>query len=146
MNAFAAIDAMDAPLTPALDSRIFVQPFDRAKASENTRQWEWVKHMRQHARQIVVFAVPNGTHIGSHAGRAKVQREGLYKGFPDTGAIWSGQVAYLEWKDGNGDPSNAQIECLNRLAAMGHSCGIFRTMECAIGWLADLGAPVRRLS
>ena len=34
-------------------------------------------------RKILNFAIPNGTHIKSHAGRAKAHREGLKKGVPD---------------------------------------------------------------
>ena len=145
MNAFAAIDLLETPLKPVLDPRVYVEPKDRAKDSENARQWAWVKYMHQTARRVLVFAVPNGTNIASFAGRAKVKREGLYTGFPDTGATWTGCTAYLEWKDGRGDLSDAQIECLNRLAAMDHPCGVFRTVEAAVNWLHAIGAPVGRI-
>lgn len=145
MNAFAAIDLLETPLKPVLDPRVFVEPKDRGTASENARQWEWVSHMHQNARRVLVFAVPNGTNIASMAGRARVKREGLYTGFPDTGAAWTGCTAYLEWKDGKGVPSDAQVECLNRLAAMEHPCGVFRTVEAAVNWLHGLGAPVGRM-
>lgn len=134
--------ALETPLYPVLDPRVFVEPKDKGKASENARQAEWVAHMRKHARAVLVFAVPNGTNIASMAGRAKVQREGLYKGFPDDGCLWAGGQAFPEWKDGRGDPDTSQIECLNRLAAMGYPCGIFRTTEACCNWLASLGAPL----
>ncbi|KAK4833121.1 hypothetical protein QYF36_000216 [Acer negundo] len=88
---------------------------DKGKQSESKRQGEWVNHMHKHARKVLVFAIPNGTHIPSFAGRARIKAEGLYTGFPDTGAHWDGGYAYLEWKDSKGDPKPAQIECLNRL-------------------------------
>lgn len=135
-------DALESPLKPVLDPRIYVEPKDRGDVLETTRQSAWVRHMRMHARRCLVFAVTNGTNIPSRRGRAKVKAEGLYTGFPDTGAAWTGAVAYLEWKDGTGDPSDAQIECLNRLAAMDHPCAIVRTVEGAVRWLRSIGAPV----
>lgn len=142
MSALAAFDAMETPLEPVLDPRVFVEPKDKGKASETKRQGVWVAHMHKHARKVLVFAVPNGTHIPSFAGRSKIKAEGLYTGFPDTGAHWDGGYAYLEWKDGDGDPSDSQIECLNRLVGMGYPCGIFRTMEVAVNWLVGVGCPV----
>jgi len=147
---FTEIDALDGALYPDLDPRVFVEPKDKGKASEYTRQKEWVAHMRMCAGKVLVFAVPNGTHIASNAGRTKVKAEGLYTGFPDTGCLWEGDVydawvpgvAFPEWKDGKGDPSAAQIECLNRLVAMGYPCGIFRTTEVCCNWLRSVGAPV----
>lgn len=145
MNAFAAFDDDRNVLAPVLDPRVYVEPKDRKPGSENDRQWAWVKHMHQHAKRVLVFAVPNGTHIPSFAGRAKVKREGLYTGFPDNGVIWDGGIALPEWKDGQGDLDDQQIECLNKLVAMGYPCGVFRTMERCVNWLADLGAPVGRV-
>jgi|GEM_PF-6848126 len=148
MNMLAAFDAMESALKPVLDPRVFVEPKDKGKDSETKRQGVWVSHMHKHARSVLVFAIPNGTHIPSFAGRAKIKAEGLYTGFPDTGALWepvwvgNDDTAYLEWKDGTGDPSDSQIECLNRLVGMGYPCGIFRTMEVATNWLASVGAPV----
>jgi len=143
MIAASPFDLEDSPLKPVLDPRVFVEAKDKGIASETYRQREWVGHMHQHARSVLVFAIPNGTNIPSFAGRSKVKAEGLYTGFPDTGAHWDGGYAYLEWKDGKGDPSDAQIECLNRLVGMGYPCGVFRTAEAAVNWLASVGCPVR---
>lgn len=33
--------------------------------------------------QALIFAIPNGTHIKSYAGRTKAKKEGLTKGIPD---------------------------------------------------------------
>lgn len=130
-------------LDPVLDPRVFVEPVDRGTASENERQAAWVGLMRRHAQRVIVFAVPNGTHIASRGGRAKVKREGLYTGFPDNGATWTGATAFLEWKDARGKPSPAQIECLNRLVAMGHPCAVVRTAIGAMRWLREVClAPV----
>jgi hypothetical protein len=143
MIAASPFDLEDSPLKPVLDPRVFLEPHDKGKAPETTRQAEWVSHMHKHARGVLVFAIPNGTNIPSFAGRAKIKKEGLYTGFPDTGAVWGSGTAYLEWKDGDGSPSDAQIECLNRLIEMGYPCGVFRSLEAAVNWLASVGCPVR---
>jgi len=142
VNLLAELDALESPLKPVLDPRVFVEPKDRDPASELDRQGAWVGFMRVHAKRVLVFAVPNGTHIATRYGRRKVDREGRYTGFPDTGATWAGATAYLEWKAGRGDPDDAQIECLNRLVAMGHPCAIVRTREGANRWLIEQGAPI----
>jgi hypothetical protein len=143
VSAFAAI--LDEPETslrkPVLDARIFVQPKDRDPAPELNRQAKWVAAMGKTA--VLAFSIPNGTHIATRWGRNKADREGRYTGFPDTGAVWPGTTAWLEWKDGKGNADPAQIECLNRLVEMGHPCAVVRTKECAIDWLRSLGAPVR---
>jgi len=146
MMALTPFDALESSLTPELDPRVFVEPKDKGKQSESKRQGEWVNHMHKHARKVLVFAIPNGTHIPSFAGRARIKAEGLYTGFPDTGAHWDGGYAYLEWKDSKGDPKPAQVECLNRLVGMGYPCGVFRTMEVAVNWLASIGAPVKSIN
>ena len=142
MNAFADIRALEAPLKPVLDPLIYVEPKDRDPASELSRQSAWVSFIHRYAHRVLVYAVRNGAHIPSTSGRNKAKREGLYTGFPDTGANWEGGLAYLEWKDGRGDPSDAQIDCLNRLAAMGHPCAVVRTVEGANRWLISHGCPI----
>lgn len=142
MNAFADIRALETPLKPVLDPLVYVEPKDRNPASELSRQGAWVSFIHRYAHRVLVYAVRNGAHIPSTAGRNKAKREGLYTGFPDTGANWEGGLAYLEWKDGRGDLSDAQIDCLNRLVAMGHPCAVVRTMESANRWLIKLGCPI----
>lgn len=129
--------ALASPLKPELDPRVYVEPRDRNPASEFDRQSAWIAFMHRHAKRVLVFAVPNGTNIASNWGRRKVKREGLYTGFPDTGAVWTGATAYLEWKSGSGTADDAQIECLNRLVEMGHLCAVVRTTEGACRWLRD---------
>lgn len=142
MNAFAAIDQLETPLRPVLDHRVYVEPKDSRPSSELQRQAAWVSDMHRYAKRVLVFAVPNGTNIASQWGRTKVKREGLYTGFPDTGATWDGCTAYLEWKSGTGTPDDAQIEALNRLVGFGHPCAIVRTVAGAMIWLRSVGAPV----
>jgi len=41
---------------------------------------EWAKYYKE---AQYLFAIPNGTHIRSHQGRAKAKRDGLRSGVPD---------------------------------------------------------------
>lgn len=142
MNALDALRELESPLRPVLDPRVFVEPKDKDPAPELDRQGAWISFMRRHARRVLAFAIPNGTHIATRWGRNKADREGRYTGFPDTGAAWDRVTAYLEWKDGRDGPTPAQIECLNKLVAMGHPCAVVRTREGANNWLISQGAPI----
>lgn len=142
MNAFADIRALETPLKPVLDPRVYVEPKDRNPASELSRQGDWIFFIHRYAQRVLAYAVRNGAHIASVSGRNKAKREGLYTGFPDTGANWAGGAAWLEWKNGTDGPGDAQIECLNRLVEMGHPCAVVRTMAGANRWLISLGAPI----
>lgn len=145
-----AVDSLDAiraiPETigkQALDPAIFVEKKDRSAASEDTRQAEFVVFMRKYCRACRVYAVPNGTHIASRAGRAKRQREGLISGEPDIGVSWAdAPTARIEFKNGRKDAEPNQVEALNWYHLRGHHVAVCRTAEGALGWLASIGAPV----
>jgi hypothetical protein len=51
--------------------------------SESTEQAQVVAWFRAKYPKYLIFAIPNGTHIKSHAGRSKAKREGLLAGVPD---------------------------------------------------------------
>lgn len=130
----------------ALDPAIYVEPKDKDPRSEDARQAEFVAFMRKHCRACRVYAVPNGTHIASMAGRAKRQREGLLSGEPDIGVSWAGHpTARIEFKNGRKDPEPNQVEALNWYHRRGHPVAVCRTMEGALRWLASVGAPVREV-
>lgn len=85
-------------------------------------------------RQSVVFAVPNGTHIRSMAGRMKAKREGLFKGASDlvitspgnVDNAWRPLVAFAEIK-AKESLTDEQKDFLNAMHGMGHHCGCFRS-------------------
>jgi len=125
----------------ALDPAIYVELKDRDLAKEEQRQAAYVSAMRRLAHRVLVFAVPNGARRTRWEAN-KAKREGLYTGFPDTGACWTGVTAYIEFKDGSSMPNQSQIETLNRLHAMGHPVAVCRTAVGAMRWLREQGAPV----
>ena len=90
--------------------------------------------MRTQAPAVILAGIPNA---GKRSRWEAVQRskEGLVKGFPDMIAFHEGRVACLEFKSGKGQPSDAQIECLNRLHRQKIPVGIFRKAETAVEWL-----------
>jgi hypothetical protein len=144
MNQLLAIPETDPRVKVALDEGIYVEPKDRNPASEDTRQSTWVSLMHKTARACLVFAVPNGARR-TRWEAAKVKREGLHTGFPDTGVLWVDGQAYPEWKNGKDSPSDAQIETLNWMHRRGIPVAIVRTPEGCMRWLASIGAPVPAL-
>jgi hypothetical protein len=145
MNAFLAIPESDPRVKVALDEGIWVQPKDRDPASEDRRQAEYIATVRKLCKGIKVFAVPNAAKRTQWAA-AKVKREGLYTGWPDTGACWvsniSGGVAWIEFKNGTNTPDADQIDTLNWLHRRGHPVAVCRTAQGALEWLKSIGAPV----
>lgn len=146
MSALLAIQESDPRVRETLDAGIWVEARDKDPRSEDARQAEYVATTRKLCRGIKVFAVPNGTNIASMYGRAKVKREGLHKGWPDTGACWvsniAGGIAWIEFKSGTGMPDPDQIETLNWLHRRGHPVAVCRTAQGALAWLKSIGAPV----
>lgn len=91
---------------------------------------------------VSIVAVPNGTHIASHAGRAKARREGLATGFPDVMCFWRGKgVAAIEFKAAKGRVSENQAEWIERLNEMGVPAVVMRDADEAIEFLRSQGAP-----
>lgn len=134
--------ALDESLKPVLHPAIYVEPKDRDSASEDARQAEFVATMRRIARACRVYAVPNGGKR-TRWEAAKVKREGLLAGEPDTGVSWADALtARVEFKNGRDMPSDVQIEALNWYHARGHPVAVCRTALGAIAWLLSIGAPV----
>ena len=87
-------------------------------------------------------AVPNGTFIASRAGRGKVRREGLSKGFPDAIIVGTGRnrcrTAFAEIK-AKGSLSEWQHAWLTALHEAGHDCGLFRSEHTLADFLRQRG-------
>lgn len=145
MNAFALFNALETPLEEK--PRFPVEPPDgRRDVAELPRQTEFLTLMRMVAPTVEVRALPN-------AGKRNPQqakREGIKSGLLDIGLWWDNRGhAVLEFKGYSqgraGKLSANQIAFGNRLHDMGIPVACFFTAEAAVAWLADVGAPVRRL-
>lgn len=107
-------------------------------ASEIEIQTGFRNQMRILAPHVMLVAIPNAGKRTQWAAR-QVKREGMVTGFPDMMALHDGRAAFLEFKARTGTVSDAQIECLNRLAARDFAVGVFRSADTAISWLRGNG-------
>lgn len=116
--------------------------------SESDIQTRFRSRMRILAPEVRLVAMPNaGKRTAWEAQQRK--REGLAKGWPDLGAHWCHgfgrspvpHVAWLEFKDRKGSLSIEQHDNLNWLTQAGFPCGVFRSVETAIEFLRQQGAP-----
>lgn len=144
MTAFDTLASLEDGLKQS--PRFFIEPTDKNPASELQRQATFRRVMAQVAPQVIVYANTNGTHIASHAGRAKANREGRTIGVPDITLVWNRGVAWLEMKAGKGQLKPAQIEFCNRLIERGQHVACYRNPYAAIDWVRSLGAPVRAVA
>lgn len=103
-------------------------------------QTRFRSRMKMLAPEVLLVAIPNG---GKRTEWEKLQaaREGMRVGFPDIMAMWRGGTAYLEFKQRSGSPTDAQLANLNWLHDHGFPCGIFRSVDSAVQFIRDQGAP-----
>jgi hypothetical protein len=141
VNALADLLALETPLKPTLDPRVYVEPKDRDPASEDDRQSRFVNRVKRDHKACKVYAVPNGAKRGQWE-RNKAMREGLAIGWPDVGIVWAGAEARIEFKNGSEMPRDEQIETLNWLVDRGHPVAVCRTADGALRWLGSIGAPL----
>lgn len=140
MTSFDTLTALsDEPA--GLDPAIYVEPKDRLPGDEDSRQAVFVATMKRTAKACRVYAVPNGGKRTRWAA-AKAKREGMAKGWPDVGIVWADGEARIEFKAARTMPDADQIETLNWLHLRGHRVAVCRTMEGAMRWLWEIGAPV----
>ena len=104
-----------------------IEARDKAPANEKMRVQRFRALMRQRAPACMVVPIHNGTR-GT--------------GFPGLMVLHAGHVAFLRIENGTRVPDDDQVEWLNRLDAAGFPCGVFRTGERAVEWLAVEGFPV----
>jgi hypothetical protein len=97
---------------------------------------EQVRYRAQMARlapKVLLAGIPNAGKRSAWESRQRA-KEGLVPGFPDMLALFDGRALGLEFKSGTGQPSDNQIETLNRLHRLGFPVGIFRSAETALDW------------
>lgn len=89
---------------------------------------------------VKVVAIPNAGKRGQKA-LNQARREGAAWGFPDVLCLWTGGVAFVEFKSAKGDVSDNQEEWIDRLTGMGFPATVSRDPDHAIQFLRDAGAP-----
>ena len=125
--------------TPLAEAPLFhIDGKDSNPASELERQVQFRAEMRLLMPRVMLAAIPNAGKRGLAAQR-QVKREGILAGLPDMIALAPRKIAFIEFKSGRTMPSQAQIDCMNRLTRMGFACGVFRTSESAIAFLRREG-------
>jgi hypothetical protein len=97
---------------------------------------------------VRVVATPNAGKRTAWAAM-KAKAEGMAAGWPDLTILWSNGagvnpvpgIAFLEMKARDGALSVPQIDTLNFLHNAGFHCGCFRSVDSAIEFLRQAGAP-----
>lgn len=130
----------DEPLTP--EPRFPVEPKHRQPGDEREYQQQFRKELKWLAPRIMSWGVPNGGHRGLKAQR-QAKMEGLTTGVHDEHYAWDRALAVLEWKDGQGDLSAAQIDWGNAMVERGFRVACVRTPAFALALFREWGAPVR---
>lgn len=131
----------------ALDEDLFAPPMfyverpDKDPATELQRVANFRRELRKALPAARIIAIPNAGKRGATAIR-NAKAEGLAKGAPDMVVMWNGETVFLEWKNKNGKPSDAQVDWLNWLHATGYPCAVVRTASGALNFLRGLGWPL----
>ena len=92
---------------------------------------------------VQVVAVPNAGKRTLWQQR-QVKKEGLSAGFPDCICIWPGGICFVEFKSPKGRISENQREWLDRLSGYGFMATVARSVDEALDFLRECGAPVGR--
>jgi hypothetical protein len=104
--------------------------------------------MKMLAPTVRLVAPPNAAKRTAWAAM-KAKAEGMSPGFCDLIALWSNGtgeaavpgVAFLELKARAGSLAPPQVDWLNWLALAGFPCGCFRSVDSAVAFLRQHGAP-----
>lgn len=98
--------------------------------------------LRYVAPAVSLVAIPNAGKRSQWAAM-QVKKEGMATGFPDCMCIWAGGgVCFIEFKTPTGRLSDNQAEWIERLDARGHKVAVVRSVDEALAFLRECGAPV----
>lgn len=101
--------------------------------------------LRYVAPAVSCVAIPNAAKRSQWAAM-QAKKEGLAKGFPDVMCLWAGGgVCFIEFKTLKGRLSEDQGEWLVRLRERGHQVCVARSVDAAVAFLRECGAPVLTL-
>lgn len=118
-----------------------VEPKHKMPGDEATYQQQFRKELKWCAPGVVSWGVPNAGLRGFKA-QARSKKEGLTAGVHDEHYAWNHGIAFLEWKDGQGDLSDAQIDWGNAMVERGFRVACVRTPTFAMALFVEWGAPV----
>lgn len=98
--------------------------------------------LRYVAPAVSCVAIPNAAKRSQWAAQ-RALKEGMAPGFPDVMCIWAGGgICFLEFKTLKGRLSEAQGEWLVRLRERGHRVTVARSVDAAVEFLRECGAPM----
>ncbi|WP_333571331.1 hypothetical protein [Sphingomonas sp.] len=130
---FLSEDLREQPIFP-------VEPKDKLTGSEVDRQQAFRNRLHIIAPEVISWGVPNAGKRGLKAQRQS-KREGLTAGVHDEHYAWNHAYVVLEWKDGKGSLSQAQIDWGNAMVRRGFRVACVRTPEFAEQLFREWGAP-----
>lgn len=137
-------DRLETPLNQA--PTFFVEePDGRKDWAEIDRQATFFKLLRLTGPRVLAY--PN-VNAGKRNPRL-ARKEGIVAGvFDVTCAFRPSLTAWIEFKGYDksgraGKLSQSQIDFGNRLIDLGRPCACFFSPDCALGWLRELGFPIR---
>jgi hypothetical protein len=98
--------------------------------------------LRYVAPAVSCVAIPNAAKRSQWAAH-QAKKEGLATGFPDVMCIWDGGgICFIEFKTIKGRLSEQQGEWLVRLRERGHRVTVARSVDAAVEFLRECGAPM----
>lgn len=98
--------------------------------------------LRYVAPAVSMVAIPNAAKRTQWAAN-QAKKEGLATGFPDVMCLWAGGgICFIEFKTTKGRLSDAQGEWLVRLRERGHRVTVARSVDQAVEFLRECGAPM----
>ena len=118
------------------------KPGGAPKPLEVDIQQAFRKRLYYTAPRVKAVAVPNAAKRTQWAVR-QAKKEGLATGFPDMLVVWPGAgIAFIEFKRPGGATSDNQDEWHQRLNDMGHRVCVAYSVDQAVEFLRQCGAPV----
>lgn len=98
--------------------------------------------LRYVAPAVSAVAVPNAAKRSQWAAM-QAKREGMSAGFPDVMCLWAGGgICFIEFKSAAGRLSDNQTDWIARLEQRGFRVAVARSIDEAVAFLRDCGAPV----
>lgn len=110
--------------------------------SEIQIQCGFRNRLRYVAPAVHCVAIPNAAKRTQWAAM-QAKKEGMAAGFPDVVCLWpGGGICFIEFKTLKGRLSDNQAEWLTRLRENGHRVTVARSVDAAVEFIRECGAPM----